>query len=64
MHWGDLSVEFYGDTFAGYRYLDGPQTLMGANSPVPKPNTPALMTAKDATTGMQTGPRACPLSAK
>ncbi len=52
VHWGDLSVEFYGGTLAGYRYLNGPQTLMGARAPVPKPNTPALMTAKDATIGM------------
>lgn len=52
VHWGDLSAEFFRGTFAGYRYLNGPQTLMGAEAPVPKLNTPALMTANGATIGM------------
>jgi hypothetical protein len=52
VHWGDLSLEFYKDTLAGYRYLNGPQTWLGAKGPVPKPNTPPLGTAQDATIGM------------
>ncbi len=52
VHWGDLSLEFSGGTFAGYRYLNGPQTLLGATTSVPKPNTPLLRTATGATLTM------------
>jgi hypothetical protein len=52
VHWGDLSLEFRSGRLDGYRYLNGPQTLMGLKVPTPAPNTPLLRTQTGATIGM------------
>lgn len=55
VHWGDLSLEFYSGTLAGYRYLNGSQTLFGSKAAIPAPNTPLLQTDAGVTLGMTLG---------
>jgi hypothetical protein len=53
VEWNDLSLEFSGGSFAGYRYLRGGLAAVGATSrPSPGPGTPLLKTAAGVTLGM------------
>jgi hypothetical protein len=52
VQWNDLSLEFSGGSFAGYRYLRGGLAGLSATSRPPGPGTPLLKTAAGATLGM------------
>lgn len=52
LEWDDLSLEFSGGTFAGYRYNRGGWGALGSLHPPTATAVPALKTAEGATLGM------------